>query len=130
MVLRREAGNGASAKDFGERCPRETTGTSAGTYRRSPPPRQSPTRPGYFDLGCVVPGQGLCGAGWVYDLSRGRGGPVVEVEQVESPRVCRRLRLLGRMGSCREDLGATRRSCGTVLFGWWRRFGRSMLRSG
>src|SRR5664280_1342409 len=48
----------------------------------------------------------------------------------ESPRVCRRLRLLGRMGSCREDLGATRRSCGTVLFGWWRRFGRSMLRSG
>jgi len=28
----------------------------------------------------------------------------------ESPRVCRRLRLLGRMGSCREDLGATRRS--------------------
>ena len=32
----------------------------------------------------------------------------------ESPPVCRRLRLLGRMGgSCREDLGATRRSCGT-----------------
>jgi len=48
----------------------------------------------------------------------------------ESPRVCRRLRLLGKMGSCREDLGATRRSCGTVLFGWWRRSGRSMLRSG
>src|SRR5450631_4246285 len=34
------------------------------------------------------------------------------------------------MGSCREDLGVTRKSCGTVLFGWWRRFGRSMLRSG
>ena len=29
-----------------------------------------------------MPGQGLCGAGWVYDLSRGRGGPAVEGEQV------------------------------------------------
>jgi len=28
----------------------------------------------------------------------------------ESPRVCRGLHLLGRMGSCREELGATRRS--------------------
>ena len=29
---------------------------------------------------CLV--RGCAGAGWVYDLSRGRGGPAVEVEQV------------------------------------------------
>src|SRR5664279_1668663 len=62
-------------------------GSKSTTSRKNPksPVRETPGSsefPGYFDLGCVVPGQGLCGAGWVYDLSRGRGGPVVEVEQV------------------------------------------------
>src|SRR5664279_2037160 len=48
----------------------------------------------------------------------------------EPPWVCRRLHLLGRMGSCQGDRGATRRSCENVLCGWSRRSGRSMRLSG
>jgi hypothetical protein len=40
----------------------------------------------------------------------------------EPPRACRRLHLLGRMGSCRGDQGATRRSCGNVPCGWLKRY--------
>ena len=48
-VLWGEAGNGAAATVGSERCLRETTGTGAGTYRRSPLPRQPPTRPPLCD---------------------------------------------------------------------------------
>jgi len=56
---------------------------------------------------------------------RGSAAPVIE-----PPWVCRRLHLLGRMGSCQGDRGATRRSCENVLCGWSRRSGRSMRLSG